>query len=734
MPNTKYLEILIAGQKVDVSSLQDVPVSISYTLENVDDFQKKRSSEAFDITIPATLANDKIANTFHNPNVVDLTEGQVFRGNQPAKIIAGGIELLVGKAFLKQGAHDSKPLSYVYNFYGNNSDWAIDLKEATLYDFLKQISFEFTKANIIASWGYDGTDQDLPYVFGPVRYGQLMESAEVGGIVKDDYNMRPDYMKPALSKYWIIFWALKSVGYKVVSEFFDTEYFRRQCMPWTWGSFLDSDGTRMDVLKFLAKSSQEVSVIDTDYEGLFDVMASNDTTNGAYDNNNAYQYLSGNAMTWVYPTDAALNFGTLDATFYINLFVNATAITGSYITLEVQWYKNGVQVGPSTLLLDLDATGGVLRRRDSVGPLEEYHTLQVAPGDTIAAKIWLHVHSSSVGRASIKFSVDEFTIAYFRIPMGGTINFENFLGLKKYKFLDFLRGVVDEFNLSFNTDTINKVVVFEPTHPHSLTNNLAETSGGYFNGDFIDWSQKQDLKKISIPINFTDSERELIFKYKDDTNDGQLKKIQDRESNKLGLAKYVFPDRFKAGKKEIENRFFSPTMHYDVVQWATETTEAPQMVIMSPENVSNVSRGEAQNTFLPKSVYYKGTTTDYKWVFDNETTHPWPQMFAVNYKPGGENDPILSYADEAIGNEDAPVIGKGLLRRFYLQRLAIMRNGQYYKTYFRLNNNDISNFLHREHIVCRGQKWELVEIKNYQPLKDESTECFLRKWSPITNA
>ncbi len=90
-------------------------------------------------------------------------------------------------------------------------------------------------------------------------------------------------------------------------------------------------------------------------------------------------------------------------------------------------------------------------------------------------------------------------------------------------------------------------------------------------------------------------------------------------------------------------------MHYDVVQWDTATSEAPQMIIMAPENVSNVSRGEAQNTFLPKSVYYKGLNSSYKWVFDNEGTHPYPEMFAVNYKVGGENDPVLSYADESIG-------------------------------------------------------------------------------------
>lgn len=733
MPQERSIEVLIGEEAMDVSSIEELPISISYKLEDKEDFQSKKSSEALSIIFPATRQNDKIGNTFHNPSVKDLTAGETFRSIRSAIIRSGGTELLTGKAFLKNAKHTDVPTEYEYDFYGNNADWAIDLKESTLYDFLKQITFNFTKANIINSWTFDGTSEALPYVFAPVRYGDKMgAAADPSGKTQDDYNMYPEYMKPSLSKYWIIYWAFKSLGYKIHSSFFDLEYFRRQVMPWVWGGFLDSDGTRMDILKFLAKSTQEVSIIDEDFEGLLDAMVSNDSTNGGFDNSNTYSYVSGNEMRWEYLDTPTTNFGPLDATLHINVFVDATVVASSSITIEVQWLKNGVQVGASTMLLDISAP--LIGRRDAGGNYEDYKTFNVNPGDTISARLWVHQNSTSIGRASLKLTVDAFEIAYFRVPLGGVINFENFLGLKKYKFLDLLRGVIDEFNISVGTDNVNKAVYFEPTHPYAIGVDISEPSGGYFNGNFLDWAQKQDISKESKVENFVDSERELIFKYKDDTNDGTLKKIQDRNTNTLAVAKYVFPDRFKSGKKEIINRFFSPTMHYDVEQWRTSSTEPPQMVILVPENISNTSRGEAQNTFNPKSCYYKGLTTSYKWVFDNEAFHPYPFMFAVNYKTGGEADPILSYADESVGPDNSPVIGKGLLRRFFHQRLSIMRNGIYYLTWFRLNNNDVSNFLHREHIIVRGQKWELVEINNYKPLKDESTEVLLRKWTPLTNA
>jgi hypothetical protein len=170
------------------------------------------------------------------------------------------------------------------------------------------------------------------------------------------------------------------------------------------------------------------------------------------------------------------------------------------------------------------------------------------------------------------------------------------------------------------------------------------------------------------------------------------------------------------------------------------TGTAPQMVCLVPENISNTSKEEAQNTFEPKSAYYKGLTSGMGWIFDGDEQTDFPYMFAVNYKPGGEDDPVLSYSDERIGPVEGSssgssfVVAKGLLRRFYHQRLAIMRNGQYYNTSFKLNNIDITNWLHREHILCRGQRWELVEIRSYRPLLEQTTQCFLRKWSPVIQA
>lgn len=740
MPDSRFLKCYIDKQQVDLYSLEDVPVSINYRLEDPSNFQSKKSAESFGLIVPATTTNDRIANTFHNPGFEDLTPGQSYRSFRPALIEANSFELLVGKALLVNARHASCPVSYEYDLYGNNADWLIDLRESTLYDFLKHITFDFTKATIEASWDFDGTDEALPYLFAPVRYGNPLDDYDDSGTLVPDRNMKPEYMKPSISIYWLLFWGFKSIGYRISSTFFDTPLFRKLLMPWTWGNFLFSDGTRLENLDFLAKSTEWVHKLNEDFTGFWDVQASNDSTVGAFDNNGVYTWDAVNfEMKWEYLP--AFDYGALQATFYFNMFINAVATANSDVELRIKWFKNGVYVphgndnGNGNMLVNLNAPA--VGRKEFNGPVEDWFTTDVVAGDIISAKMYLHTFDSGTGIARIHGHVDAFELDYFRIPLGGTIDFETYTAFKNYKFLDFVAGILDSFNISPQTDPINKVVVMEPMHPYSLTDDLSAPSGGYFNGKFLDWSEKQDVKNESeLPL-FSDSDRELLFKFKDDNNDGLLKVVQDRNNNKMGLGKYVFPDRFKAGKKEIENRFFSPVMHVELAQWkglGSDPDLSPQIVCLVPENISNTSRGEAQNTFAPKMCYYKGIISNVGWVFDNEEKDDYPYMFAVNYQEGGEDDPILSYSDERIGPEGDEVLGKGLLRRFFLQRMAIMRNGQYYNTWFRLKNIDITNYLHREHIICRGQKWELVEIKDYQPLTDTPTACTLRKQAPITVA
>lgn len=764
MPIAENMVIRIGDSVIEVTDPSEIPVSINYNLEDPDDYQQKKSSEAFDITVPATLINSTASNTFNNPQMDDLTSGQALRNYQKATIGAGGYELLVGKALLKKARHTDRPVSFTWNLLGDNADWLIDLKETTLFDLLQHITFNFTKTVIEASWAYNGTNQALPYVFAPVRYldpfgGYRSVNAAFEPI---DDNVEVTYLRPALSKYWLLYWGFKLAGFKIGSTFLDTNYYRRMVMPWTFGNFLNSEGTKLDVHNFLAKSTGLSTYLSGGGSNSFiwNLNVSNDSTNGAYDSNTInqpggdYSYDTGlYAMTWQYKQP---HYGTLDVALSMSINVNGAVnggggVSASDLEMRVQWFRNGVLFdggsgnynsnGNEVFTISSNiSTNTVSGTQDIFCKTQVNPTDNGGTGTIVQAKIYLHSYVGKNGGARIVAEVLQFKLDYFRIPLGGVIDFSNYTALKKYKFLDFLRGEVDLFDFSLKTDSVNKVVYIEPTHPYATGSNLAVKTDGWFKNDFIDWAEKGDLSKEWEKELYADGEREQVLKFQDDPNDGILKTVGDRNVTTLASAKYLLPDRYKSGKQERVNRFYGATMHYDADQFkalgtGTNVGISPQFICIIAENISNTSSPEADNTFLPKSAWYKGLVTGSgAWKWDGTVRQDFPYMFAVNYKDGGQSDPVLSYSDEKIKSGSGFVVAAGLLRRFFLQRFAIMRGGERYTVWMRLNNSDVAGQLHREFKVIAGLKWELITINGYKPLSNDSTQCLLYKWEPVTLA
>ncbi|SIS72151.1 MULTISPECIES: hypothetical protein [Chryseobacterium] len=725
------LKILLDNVELDIDANSDFPISFDYSLEDVENFQSKKGSEAIGIKIPATLHNQKQLNTLNNTSVEDTTQSQFFRGIRKFVAQTNGEEIFIGKAIPKKAYRKSGvPTSFELNAFGNNGDWIIEMKELTLFEVLKRIELTFDKNTIINSWGFDGTNENMPFVFAPVKYADPLD-LDAG----DDKNYHIKNFRPAISKFFTLYWAFQMFGYKVQSSFLDSQFYRRQVMPWTFGNFLSSEGTKYDIHRFLAKSD-----VDRRFEDIDDFVDLNvlDTpTPPCFDNNNTvpngdYTYQN-KEMKWKYNTP---HYGPLEVTFSHMLYYDYKIDLSSIVELNVFWYKNGIQMQQNQIFDHQAPTFGSTEGSDMV---TIFFSTLVNPNDEISCKVKLRVYESKTATvARCYLRVEQHQIDYFKIPIGGQVSFDSYLPLQKFKFLDFLRGEVDLFNLSFQTDPVNKVVLIEPTHEYATGHNLSLKNKGYFNGNVLDWTLKEDISKESYIEMYDGNAREFVFKFKDDSNDGALKIVQDRYKITLASGKYIFSERFKAEKKEFENRFYSPTMHYNVDEFADVTGEAPQMICLVPENISNTSSSESQNTFSPKSAYYKGRVSGVGgWRMKDQngqitSYNDFPYLFAVNYKEGGQNDPILSYSDEKIGNSGNYVVGRGLIKRFFWQRLAIMNDGRWLNTNFMLNNKDISNWFHQERIVINGEKFELIKIDGYKSLKGESTPCILRKWVPIT--
>lgn len=376
----------------------------------------------------------------------------------------------------------------------------------------------------------------------------------------------------------------------------------------------------------------------------------------------------------------------------------------------------------------------------------------------ISAPVWQPMFSS-------------LTMTGIQIELGGSVNFKYYDNFRNHKFFDFLSGIVDEFDLEIQTNPLTKTVTIEPFAAVTLPD---YDPSGVYTGDInlqgyfdttkvVDWTEKQDLNKTNEVKLFADSERQIDFVMKQDGSDGgqniyaarykgiylnnvKRNTITNQQINNgiiagvPGSSRYMLPNRFAKGNKQHSNRFFSPTLHYKHEPWANLTgtgSPAPQLICIMPENINDSSANAITQTFEPKSAFWAGLKDPasygrWRWIGDPASPYdpatavsfPLPFMFSVNYGFGGGTDPVLTYCDQNIGGDVIP----GLMRKFFLRRMAVMRNGQLLNAHFRLNLDDICRFEHQECISIKGKGlFALINIENYNPLSDESCMCTMWK-------
>ena len=804
MPYTNDLKILIDKQQVETGPLERMGVNLTYSLEDPENFEQKQSSMSLGITLPATPVNDRIFNSFHNPAVEDMTADAVYGNLRRCNIIAGGIEVLRGVSMLQSASHTRLAAGYNINCYGQNGDWAIDMKDLTLWHCLSDNTHTFDVATVEGSrYNFMYTEAN-DYVYAPVRYRQPF------GVNDDTVNIY--HLRPSLSIYWMVIRAFRQLGYKVKSDFMETDYFKGLVMPWVWGDFFDLNGSVKDGLLFKATGpADEASVIDPSNRCLFEgsfvgYLASyidsflvlnrfridNTTVPNGYDNFGKYSFDEGTPpfsstgrMTWVYdpPAEIANFYGNnITANFRIKLLAKSQCVSGESVRVQVEITHVHFSGAPDTVTLiyydQLDLPGGGTNDHLLDGAVQNFSVSGIDLNDTINVRIkltssghplnWFEVLNSrrllsnpGSSNPQYVYLYSTFELVDLQLSLGGTVNLKFYDKFKNYKFLDLLRGLVDMFNWSIQTNPIDKEVTIEPTHEYRLAG-VSGMQQGYFKSERLDWTGKQDLSKESVITLFSESERQLDMQFKQDGSDGGQNiyaaryrgiylnnTITNRINNTNidngifagvpGAARYMFPLRFRKGNKQMTNRFFSATMHYVHQSWKgvnVSTDPAPQLIAIFPESINDSSGSAITQTFEPKIAFYKGvglTSVQGGWRWIGDPAAPYseaaatafelPLMFAVNYGTGGENDPVLSYCDQKINGNIVP----GLMRSFFLKRLAIMRAGKQYRTYMRLNSGDMTNWLHRERIIINGAKYNLISVDNFNPLSDNPALCTLWK-------
>mgnify|MGYP003672959061 FL=1 len=327
--------------------------------------------------------------------------------------------------------------------------------------------------------------------------------------------------------------------------------------------------------------------------------------------------------------------------------------------------------------------------------------------------------------------------------------------------IDFIKGVAHAFNLQFTTNTLSRVVSIEPFNDFYKNQNVAVDWT-----DKVDFSQTQEDKWIE-----TELAREIIFKYKTDSNDKVVehKGITYWDSI-LDEAPYrdFLPNDFKVGTAVFENPFFAGTFNiqnratnegtstsapYNAVLWgACDDGTLPQgNAYCRPEkgydfvprllnwNRLRCSGYSAAVESLTAVVQIGPTATKKIWSTPHPTADAWTTIYpqATSYDKFNSAAEILTYSSLYISERDCTtglittpaVITKGLYQNYYEQQIEMIKKTPRLKTiYLNLTLSDISLLDLRKLVYIDGTYYRINQIIDFQPNNTTTTKVELVLW------
>ena len=718
--------ININGTNMDIEGLETFPLSI---VKQVDSFAKLVNSGGGTIAnvlrklvLPATKNNTNAVNQFHIPNT-DI--GQV-RGILPISVLLNGAEILNGACVLETAVRNGwHPNKLIFRVLSDGNDvWAalegVDVRDVDMGSIVWNIdNIINSQTGIPPTWGA---------IFAPIVYGQvtgqnsILPPPAATPAPKRKQFHRYDF-RPSVFYYTIIKSIFASVGYAVVSDFIESDYFKRWL--WLYGAGQDWKNSHdIELFKFHERLGTPQPIPAN--IGLVDV----ELTQEIYDPSGIYN----------------------NTTFL------ATAPVSGYYRLEY--------------MVRCDNLFGVELSVTNVNPTDPDFDDVVFPSYSISDVVLRNYIKIGAGAqirlraALVPSAAETITEAYLKMHLTDEVVFRGDVAisscLQSTSTKDFCRAISHQFGgLNFLFDSALKQVLILPRFDVVVKNNLNEDEliKGYYNNpvDVTPVNFEVDGRSMELSINDSYGES-LLMGYKED-DDPVYKYTQRLSSQDLVYNALIeLNKRGKAGAKNLNPVFTN--------------------LISARSNTVGTGVGEHYLPFVLPSGFeiegtlfstFSGNTIGELPPPDETTFESAPKCGIAYYPPHGTVVEFESYipappafdfimpacfiqqgalihqnstiqfvqpiANGAYGdllgflNNSPATISKGLVSAFYTQYFAIIRRGEYLKALAKLSAAGVvaEDFRKIKKIKIGGneQYWILFKLDGFKPTKRELTSTEL---------
>lgn len=743
----------IISKGISLKTYDDLDISLNYLLENIEDISKKPTNWTSTIALPGTSTNNLYFKHIFDVNI----DAGTFNPNKKIEAIittddnivfTGYLQLL--NLFVNQG-----DVEYNVSIFGELDNVINKMSDLTLNELIDLSEYNHIRnqANIVNSFNYNIIKNNqsllLPgpgegYVYPDIVYGGSSNIANTKLI----YEMFPAvYVKTIVDKLFT------SLGYRIKSNFFESDYFKKLIIPFTNDKIQLSEEQQLNKTTRIGIPYTTTPIAATPYRsrGSFMYYTTNlsmfTRESGTVDENGAELIFTDpsnqfDASTSLYINETA---GWYDINFIAKTFAQYNHDDGNDIE-----YKVGSGSFVYGYSLYLERPDGSISELDSSG-VGSNHYIEFTPSSGTHASPWFD-NATPIDITGVASNVwlspgDKLYIGYdFAYPYSvhwvGLLNddkiksqlvFEDFsdntfskftieptsnqsmgnelIDLNQslptnYKAVDFIGSLVNMFKLIIKEDRDDSTLL------------IIEPKDDYYSSKqkVLEWDDILEYKldyKIT-PMSELDA-TEYLFTYSDD--DDYLNKEYKNETKLIYGEFRINVDNDFSNKTDKTELSFSPTPNGNEF---IDDRIAPFFVERKDNDLK-------QKKVKPRILFYGGPISCNQLtikdsidgiVVTNVTEYPYCGMW---------DHPTAPMYDLGFGRTNKIYWNSGvfptqnLFEKFHKSTInnIINPNSRLFEGKFHLTSRDIADFDFRDIVFLLGSYWRVIEIKDYSPIADD---------------
>lgn len=503
---------------LDIPSGSDFPLVLNSSVASIRQLGARSGTFAYTFNIPATKNNNRILQSIFNAD--QRKDVKDILNKHFATVIVNGIQF--DRGYIKVLNYDQAINSgfYEMNYFGSNLEWVKELEELTIGGLpFRNDSQVYDMEYVTNNQGQTVNQND--HVYALINRGSWEYDNAVG--LKDYY---PDLYVKAIFDL-----AFNSIGWKVESDFLNTDAIKKVGLSFSGDfKFLESD--RDDKICKIQKEGTVIELNNATDPELIDF--TDESSPGFYDNGNNYD-------------DTNFIYTTPDIRYYNFKASLKTRSSTANSFAPIKWFL----LDPSMNIIHEDFAEippvPYPRTSDSWATVEiESGFLALNAGEQLS--LWIRnenqIYPVEIAPGSflqVESGLD--------IDEGMTYKLSDVWSNKSYKVLDIITDFFKLENLYIQPDNRSRTVYIEPRDSFYKDNSTAEDIT-----ELIDHSNPVSIDFIS------EYNRELTYKFKDDSKDGWVSNFNEKNGTTIGEYTHTLPERFNKGTTTLSTKLVAPTV------------------------------------------------------------------------------------------------------------------------------------------------------------------------------